>query len=139
MANKTDPFGNARPVDVSKQLEKDKEIERKLAEQRKQDRLRSSDNNNENRRTVSTEKTARQPKGDKPMPKQKESTFKIETKSKFNGLGLDDEMDSSNSEEDSNEDNVEEEEEDDENQATDELDLEPVEDPANQDWTAEVE
>ena len=135
MANKTDPFGNARPVDVSKQLEKDREIERKLAEQRKQDsgRLRSSDTNNENRRTVSTDKTARQPKGDKPMPKQKESTFKIETKSKFKGLGLDDEMDSSNSEDESSQ------EEEEENQGTDELDLEPVEDPENQDWTAEVE
>jgi hypothetical protein len=137
--NKTDPFGNARPVDVSKQLEKDREIERKLAEQRKQDRLRSSDG--PDRRNISSEKSGakpeRLPKGERPMPTQKESTFKLDTKSKFSGLGLDEEMNSSHSEEE--EENDESGENSGEIEANDDLDLEAVEDPENQDWTAEVE
>jgi len=60
------------------------------------------------------------------MPTQEKTTFKIDTTSKFSGLGLDDDMDK-NSESES-----EEKDEDD-------LDLEAVEDPENQDWTAEVE
>lgn len=130
-SGKTDPFGSARPADLSKQMEKEKEIERRLADQRKQDRLKSSDGND--RRNLSSEKErvprSERPKTEKPMPVKKESTFKLDTKSKFQGL----ELDSSNSEDD--EESVEVE-----NNVNDEdFDLEPVEDPENQDWTAEVE
>ena len=77
-------------------------------------------------KSVRPEPTEPKVKAVRPMPTQEKSTFKIDTKSKFSGLGLDDDMDK----------NVESESEE---KDEDDLDLEAVEDPENQDWTAEVE
>jgi hypothetical protein len=131
---KSNPFGAAQPVDVSKQLEKEKEIERKLAEQRSDSRIRSSDGPSDVRRndrntsgekSVRAETTEPKVKAVRPMPTQEKTTFKLDTKSKFAGLGLDDDMDKNDS--------------DSESEEKDDLDFEAVEDPENQDWTAEVE